>query len=326
MKNRSDQSQRFPSSRITPEQVYFSRRRFIKSALVTSAGAAFLAACRAAGLPATGLPTGIPTGTIAIPSGGLTDELGAPLTPEGNVTHYNNFYEFSLGKTEVAELAQNFITDPWKVEVGGLVRNPKTYDVDELVTRFSSEDRIYRMRCVEGWSMVIPWQGFQLSKLLDEVEPMTSARYVHFVSLLDPAQMPGQNDSFFPWPYEEGLRLDEASHRLTLLSTGLYGKPLEPQSGAPIRLVVPWKYGYKSIKSIVRIELVEQQPRMFWNVISPTDYGFYSNVNPNIDYPRFNQTSEIRIGDKNRYMTSIFNGYGAEVAALYAGMDLEQDF
>ncbi len=209
--------------------------------------------------------------------------------------------------------------------MGGLVRNPKTYDVDDLVTRFSSEERIYRMRCVEGWAMVIPWQGFQLSNLLDEVEPMTSARYVRFVSLFDPAQMPGQKSGFYPWPYEEGLRLDEAQHRLTFLSTGLYGKALKPQSGAPIRLVVPWKYGYKSIKSIVKIELLEERPRTFWNQISPTEYGFYSNVNPNIDYPRFNQASERRIGDKNRYMTSLFNGYGGEVAGRYDGMDLSVD-
>jgi len=283
------------------------------------AGAAFLAACKSAGMPATALP-GEPLNTTA--GIGLTDELGGLLTSETDVTHYNNFYEFSFGKKDVAEVAKGFITDPWMVEVGGLVHNPKTYDISELLKRFAPEERIYRMRCVEGWSMVIPWQGFQLSRLLDDVEPMTSAGYVRFFSLLDPTQMPGQKDSSFPWPYEEGLRLDEARHPHTLMATGLYGKALAPQSGAPIRLVVPWKYGYKSIKSIVKIELVEELPRTFWNQISPLDYGFYSNVNPSIDYPRFNQASEIRIGLNQRIPTLMFNGYESEVAGLYTGMDL----
>jgi sulfoxide reductase catalytic subunit YedY len=310
-----------PSSEITPEATHLSRRKFFKTAGLSITGAAFLAACKAAGLStSTGLPGGIPTNS----SSGLTDELNAPLTTEADVTHYNNFYEFTFDKHGVAELAKNFITDPWKVEVGGLVHNPKTYDIGDLVKRFSPEERIYRMRCVEGWAMVIPWQGFQLSKLLDEVEPMTSAAYVCFVSLLDPSQMPGQKNNSFPWPYEEGLRLDEARHDLTLLGTGLYGKPLAPQNGAPLRLVVPWKYGYKSIKSIVKIELLEQQPATFWNRISPLDYGFYSNVNPGIDYPRFNQASEIRIGQNGRTTTLMFNGYEAEVAGLYAGMDLNK--
>jgi len=315
-----------PSSEITPESIYLSRRRFMKTAMLGAAGVTLLAACQAAGLPSSSTPAGLPAGTVAVPTSGLTDELGAPLTSEQDVTHYNNYYEFSLNKEDVSDLAKGFITDPWKVEIGGLVRNPRTYDVSDLLTRFSFEERIYRLRCVEGWAMVIPWQGFQLSKLLDEVEPMTSAKYVHFVTLLDPAKMPGQKSSYFPWPYEEGLRLDEAQHRLTLLATGLYGKPLAPQNGAPIRLVVPWKYGYKSIKSIVKIELLEEQPRTFWNEISPSDYGFYSNVNPEIDYPRFNQTSEIRIGENTRVPTLLFNGYESEVAALYAGMDLRKDF
>ncbi len=310
-----------PSSMITPEHIYLSRRRFFKTAAVSAAGVAFLAACRSAGVPTTGLPGGLVNTTA---TSGLTDDLGGILTSEADVTHYNNFYEFSFGKKGVADAAKGFITDPWKVEVGGLVQNPKTYDLDDLRARFAPEDRIYRMRCVEGWSMVIPWQGIQLSKLLDEVEPMTSAKYIRFVSLLDPAQMPGQKDNTFPWPYQEGLRLDEARHRLTILATGLYGKPLLPQSGAPVRLVVPWKYGYKSSKSIVKIELVEQQPSTFWNLISPLDYGFYSNVNPDIDYPRFNQASEIRIGLNERIPTQMFNGYENEVAGLYAGMDLRQ--
>jgi sulfoxide reductase catalytic subunit YedY len=313
-----------PSSEITPEKDYFSRRRFFRSAALTTAGAAFLAACKTAGIPATEMPGGLPSGTVEIPQSGSKDELGGILTSEADIIRYNNFYEFSLDKNNVADIAQGFITDPWKIEVGGLVRNPKTYDIGDLLQRFAPEERIYRMRCVEGWAMVIPWQGFQLSKLLDEVEPMSSAGYVHFVSLLDPSQMPGQKNNLFPWPYEEGLRLDEAQHRLTMLASGLYGKPLAPQNGAPLRLVVPWKYGYKSIKSIVKIELVENQPRMFWNEISPLDYGFYSNVNPEIDYPRFNQASEIRIGLNQRIPTLKFNGYESEVAGLYAGMDLRK--
>jgi sulfoxide reductase catalytic subunit YedY len=310
-----------PSSEITPEELYLSRRRFFKTAALGAAGAAFLAACRSTGIPATALPGGLLNATAAT---GLTDELGGLLTSEADVTHYNNFYEFTFNKNSVAELAKDLVINPWKVEVNGLVRNPKSYDIKDLVNRFAPEEHIYRMRCVEGWAMVIPWQGFQLSRILDEVDPMTSAGYVRFVSLLDPLQMPGQKDSSFPWPYEEGLRMDEARHPLTLMATGLYGKALAPQNGAPLRLVVPWKYGYKSIKSIVRIELVEKQPVTFWNQISPLDYGFYSNVNPEMDYPRFNQASEIRIGLNQRIPTQMFNGYESEVSGLYAGMDLRK--
>jgi len=209
-----------PSSEITPEGIYLSRRRFFKTAAMGVAGAAFLAACKSAGIPATALPGGLLNATAVT---GLTDELGGILTSESDVTHYNNFYEFTFNKKGVAELAKDLIIDPWKIEVSGLVHKPKTYDIDDLSTRFAPEERIYRMRCVEGWAMVIPWQGFQLSRLLDEVEPMTSAGYVRFVSLLDPSQMPGQKDNSFPWPYEEGLRLDEAQHPLSLMATGLYG-------------------------------------------------------------------------------------------------------
>jgi sulfoxide reductase catalytic subunit YedY len=322
--SRQIQLPKIPSSEITPEGVYLSRRRFFKTTAISAAGAALLAACKSAGIPTGSITSGVPAGTEAIPQSRLTDELGGLVTPEADVTHYNNFYEFSFNKDDVADQARDFSTAPWKIEVGGLVRNPKTYDIDDLLKRFTPEERIYRMRCVEGWAMVIPWQGFQLSRLLDEVEPMTSAGYVHFVSLLDPSQMPGQKNKRFPWPYEEGLRLDEAQHHLTLLTTGLYGKSLPSQNGAPLRLAVPWKYGYKSIKSIVKIELVEKQPRMFWNEISPLDYGFYSNVNPDIDYPRFNQASEIRIGLNQRIPTLMFNGYESEVAELYAGMDLRK--
>ncbi len=316
---------KIPSSEITPESIYLSRRRFFKTAALGIAGAALLSACRS-----DDIPLSTPSGSRAVTpesvySGSPTDELGRLLTTEKDITSYNNYYEFSTDKSGVGELARNLVTRPWQVEVTGLVHRPGIFDVDDLIRDFTSEERVYRMRCVEGWSMVIPWQGFQLSKLLDAVEPMTSARYLHFVTLDDPLQMPGQKSSYFPWPYEEGLRLDEARHDLTLLSTGLYGKALTPQNGAPIRLVVPWKYGYKSIKAIVRIELVEEQPATFWNNIGPNEYGFYSNVNPAVDHPRWSQKTERMIGIPSRIATLPFNGYSERVRSLYDGMDLEEN-
>jgi sulfoxide reductase catalytic subunit YedY len=211
------------------------------------------------------------------------------------------------------------------VEVGGLVQNPKTYGIEDLM-KFQQKERIYRLRCVEAWSMVIPWNGFQLSDLLNEVDPMTSAKYVHFVTLMDPSQMPGEQDNLYPWPYSEGLRLDEAMQRLTIIATGLYGEPLPNPDGAPLRLVVPWKYGFKGIKAIVKIELVETQPQTMWNTISATEYGFYSNVNPNVPHPRWSQASERRIGQLSRIPTLMFNGYTDEVASLYTGMDLRANY
>jgi sulfoxide reductase catalytic subunit YedY len=216
------------------------------------------------------------------------------------------------------------VTAPWTVAVGGLVNNPKTYGVEDLLAKFTQEERIYRLRCVEGWSMVIPWQGFPLAGVLREVDPMSKAKYVRFETLYDPKQMPGQNVGFYHWPYAEGLRLDEAMNDLTILSTGLYGKTLLPQNGAPIRLVVPWKYGFKSIKSIVRVELVDYQPETLWHAIAPNEYGFYSNVNPDRPHPRWSQASERRIGEAGRRPTLMFNGYAEEVASLYEGMDLQE--
>jgi sulfoxide reductase catalytic subunit YedY len=236
-----------------------------------------------------------------------------------------NYYEFTTNKGGVAELAKDFRTSPWAVEVGGLVHNPKTFDIDDLL-KFIQEERIYAMRCVETWSMVIPWLGFPLSKLLDEVEPMSQAKYVRFETILDPEQMPGQRQDVFPWPYVEGLRMDEAMHDLTILATGLYGEPLLPQNGAPIRLVVPWKYGFKSIKSIVKIDLVEEMPVSLWMAFGPNEYGFYANVNPKVPHPRWSQASERRIGGVSRMQTVLFNGYGDEVADLYTGMDLTEWF
>jgi sulfoxide reductase catalytic subunit YedY len=275
------------------------------------------------------MPTSTPS-TARTPTasagGAQTDELGDALTPFDAVTGYNNYYEFSTDKEAVAPLAKNFVTSPWTVAVGGLVNKPKTYGVEELLAKFTQEERIYRLRCVEGWSMVIPWLGFPLANLLREVEPMSGAKYVRFETLHDPKRMPGQNAGWYRWPYAEGLRLDEAMHPLTILSTGLYGKTLLPQNGAPIRLVVPWKYGFKSIKAIVKIDLVEEQPVSLWMAAAPNEYGFYSNVNPEVPHPRWSQAAERRIGELNRRPTLLFNGYADEVAPLYAGMDLVANY
>jgi sulfoxide reductase catalytic subunit YedY len=257
---------------------------------------------------------------------GRADELGDVLTPYDAVTGYNNYYEFSMGKQEVAQLAAALTLSPWSVAVGGLVSKPKTYDIDDLRTRFPQEERIYRLRCVEAWSMVIPWQGFPLAAILKEVEPTSQARYVRFETLMRPEEMPGQRDAYFSWPYVEGLRLDEAMHDLAILSTGLYGKELTPQNGAPVRLVVPWKYGFKSIKSIVRIDLVEEMPTSLWMASAPNEYGFYANVNPEVSHPRWSQASERRIGELGRRETLMFNGYQDEVAGLYQDMDLRVNY
>ncbi len=313
------------SSEITPEEVFRNRRQFMKGAGALALGALATAACAA---PAA--PVAVPTapaatganGAASAPSGPLADELGDPANSFAEITNYNNFYEFTTDKQRVAQLARDFPTRPWTVEVGGLVRNPKTYAIEDILGGFDQEERIYRLRCVEAWSMVIPWLGFPLHKLLAEVEPTADAKYVRFETILDPQNMPGQRSAWYEWPYVEGLRLDEAMHDLTLLSTGLYGQTLLPQSGAPLRLVVPWKYGFKSIKSIVRIDLVADQPSSLWMVAAPNEYGFYANVNPGVSHPRWSQRTERRIGESGRRETLMFNGYAEEVAGLYAGMDL----
>lgn len=270
-------------------------------------------------------PGATPGGTAPAASG-QTDELGDPWTPYESITNYNNYYEFIIDKQGVARLAQDFTTSPWKVEVGGLVKNPQTFDIGDLRTGFTQQERVYRLRCVEAWSMVIPWQGFPLSELLKKVEPTSDAKYVRFESVYRPEEMPGQKDNYFKWPYVEGLRLDEAINDLAILATGLYGKDLPPQDGAPIRLVTPWKYGFKSIKAIVKIDLVGEQPTSLWMNAAPNEYGFYSNVNPEVDHPRWSQASERRIGEVGRRKTLKFNGYEEEVAALYAGMDLRANY
>jgi sulfoxide reductase catalytic subunit YedY len=325
-------------SEITPEHVYLSRRRFMKG-IGAIAATSVLAACGVQTPPAATGPTATSAGAgqsaskssadtdVLVPSPTMinTDELGDALTTYNAVTNFNNFYEFTLDKEAVAGMARNFKTSPWTVAVGGLVNNPKTFDVDDLRTKFSQEERIYRLRCVEGWSMVIPWLGFSLAELLKEVEPTAKAKYVRFETVYDPVQMPGLKSPWYSWPYVEGLRLDEAMHDLTLMATGLYGNELlPPQNGAPLRLVVPWKYGFKSIKSIVKIDLVEEMPTSLWMDAAPHEYGFYANVNPDVDHPRWSQSSERRIGEIGRRKTLPFNGYAEEVAHLYAGMDLEK--
>ena len=312
------------SSEITPEHVYLSRRKFMVGIGALAAGSLVLSACERQE-PSPTLPPAEPSPPSSVsptPTAGA-DELGDQLTSLEAITGYTNYYEFTTSKEGVARLAQDFKTSPWTVEVGGLVHKPKIFDLDDLL-RFPQEERIYRMRCVEGWSMVIPWLGFTLTKLLQEVEPMAEAKYVRFETLYDPDQMPGQRSRGYNWPYVEGLRMDEAMHDLTLLATGLYGKSLLPQNGAPIRLVVPWTYGFKSIKSVVKIDLVEEMPVSLWMAAAPHEYGFYANVNPDVPHPRWSQATERRIGETKRRPTLLFNGYAEEVAHLYSGMDLRE--
>jgi sulfoxide reductase catalytic subunit YedY len=303
------------SSEITTKEDYLSRRDFLKTAGIVTAGAALLAACGTQEeIPATPATQSLPADQEAAP---LSEEL----TPQDSVLNYNNYYEFTTDKERVAKLAKDFKSSPWTVEVSGLVNKPQTFGVEDLISKFTIEERIYRMRCVEAWSMVIPWNGFTLASLLAAVEPTSDAKYVRFETLADPDQMPGLSNGLYPWPYQEGLRMDEALNDLTILSTGLYGETLAGQNGAPIRLVVPWKYGFKSIKSIIKIELVAEQPSTFWEDIAPNEYGFYANVNPAVAHPRWSQATERRIGELKRRETLPFNGYAEEVAHLYEGMD-----
>ena len=315
------------SSEITPEHVFNNRRQFMKGVGAAAIGAVVLAACApAVATPAPTSSAGSPDAGGTAAGGQLTDELGDPANTYEQITNYNNYYEFDTDKQAVAKLAANFPTSPWTVQVGGLVRNPKTYGVEDILKTFEQEERIYRLRCVEAWSMVIPWQGFPLAKLLKEVEPTADAKYLRFESVLDPENMPGQRSNWFDWPYVEGLRLDEAINDLAILATGLYGKPMPAQNGAPIRLVVPWKYGFKSIKGIVKIDLVAEQPTSLWMASAPREYGFYANVNPEVSHPRWSQASERRIGESGRRRTLPFNGYADEVASLYAGMSLTANY
>jgi sulfoxide reductase catalytic subunit YedY len=310
-----------PSSEITPKSLYLSRRDFIKAAGFVT-GSAVLTACAPGAVP-----TAAPSSESAVRiAQGESDEFGAPINSFEDITHYNNYYEFSTDKQAVAGLAANFQTSPWEVEVGGLVNYPKTFSVDDMVKKFEPEERIYRLRCVEAWSMAIPWVGFPLSKLLNAVEPTSSAKYVRFETVMRPEEMVGLKQPFYPWPYQEGLRLDEAMNDLAILATGLYGGELPAANGGGVRLVVPWKYGFKSIKAIIKIELTDRQPETLWSSIAPDEYGFYANVNPNVDHPRWSQATERRIGEFSRRATLMFNGYAEQVAHLYEGMDLSVNY
>ena len=298
-------------SEITSYTTYLNRRTFIKGAIATS------------------LTISTSNSSLADHESSMEhllkqlDENDALNTFE-EITNYNNFYEFGTGKIDPAQRSKNFKPLPWSVRIEGLVKKPATYYLEDILKGITLEDRVYRLRCVEGWSMVIPWQGFPLNVLIDKVEPLSDAKYIQFETVYRPEEMPGQRRNVLPWPYVEGLRMDEAMHPLTILSTGLYGHNLLNQNGAPFRLVVPWKYGFKSIKSIVKIRFVEKEPVATWSFVNSREYGFYSNVNPEVDHPRWTQATERRIGEFSRRPTLMFNGYNEEVDYLYKGMDLQK--
>jgi methionine sulfoxide reductase catalytic subunit len=318
------------SSEITDRKVYLNRRNFMRGAVLAATATATGLFYRQLNPPPPQARPGAKLADVIKPapdqsaaSGFSTDEKQTSFV---DITNYNNFYEFSTDKRAVAEESQGFITRPWTVSVEGLVNKPKVYDLDDLLKISPQEERVYRHRCVEGWSMVIPWVGFPLGKLLEQVEPNSQARFVAFETLYDPKRMPNQRTGVLDWPYVEGLRLDEAMHPLTILATGLYGEAMPPQDGAPVRLVVPWKYGFKGIKSIVKIRLVDVQPPTTWSAYAQNEYGFYSNVNPNVNHPRWSQARERRIGEYGLRDTLMFNGYAEQVAHLYTGMDLKVNF
>jgi methionine sulfoxide reductase catalytic subunit len=316
------------SSEITDKKVYLNRRLFMRGAVLAATTVATGALYRKLNPPP---PVKRPGEKLAVEVQKPATVEGAPpagekLTAVEDITNYNNFYEFSTDKRSVAEEAAGFVTRPWTVRVEGMVNKPKVYDLDDLLKIAPLEERVYRFRCVEGWSMVIPWVGFPLNKLLEQVEPKSEARYVAFETLYDPKRMPNQRSGVLDWPYVEGLRMDEAMHPLAILASGLYGEALPPQDGAPVRLIVPWKYGFKSIKSIVKIKLVADEPPTTWNLQAANEYGFYSNVNPNVSHPRWSQATEQRIGEFGRRKTLMFNGYADQVASLYSGMDLKRYF
>jgi sulfoxide reductase catalytic subunit YedY len=309
------------SSEITSREMFLNRRQFI------------LAASLAAGAAASGAESLFSTKQAVAAEKLANVRKSSYSTSEKvnsfkDITNYNNFYELGVEKTDPAQNAKYLVTRPWTVTVEGEVKKPKTYDIDQIMKLSPLEERIYRLRCVEAWSMVIPWTGFPLSALINDVQPTANAKFIQFVTLYDPKRLPGQQKSIFgnvlDWPYTEGLRMDEAMHPLTIVAVGLYGEVLPNQDGAPVRLVVPWKYGFKSIKSIVKVRFVEKQPPTAWNTQAPQEYGFYSNVNPEVDHPRWSQATERRIGEFLRRKTLPFNGYGDQVASLYTGMDLKK--
>ena len=309
------------SSEITPRSLYLNRRKFLAGAAIAGAAA----------VTGVGLREIISPSTTVLARTKIDGIQKSPLsttetiTPYKDVTHYNNYYEFSTSKEEPAELAKNFRTRPWKVKIDGLIEKKQELDVDTIIKMATPEERIYRHRCVEGWSIVVPWVGFSLSEVINRVKPTSKAKFVEFTTLLDMRQMPGQQRNVLQWPYVEGLRMDEAMHPLALLCFGMYGEDLPNQDGAPLRIVVPWKYGFKSAKAIVRIRFTDKQPENTWNISAPQEYGFYSNVNPNVDHPRWSQAKERRLGEFFKRPTLMFNGYD-QVASLYTGMDLKKNF
>lgn len=309
------------SSEITPKSLYLNRRKFLAGAAVAGVAAATGLSLREMITPSAIAFAGNKIAGIQKSAFSTSEKI----TPYQDVTHYNNYYEFSTEKDGPAELAKNFRTRPWKVKIDGQVAKKQELDVDSIIKMAPPEERIYRHRCVEGWSIVVPWVGFSLSELIKRVNPTSKAKFVEFTTIMDLAQMPGQQRSVLQWPYVEGLRMDEAMHPLALLCFGMYGEDLPNQDGAPLRLVLPWKYGFKSIKAIVRIRFTEKQPLNSWNISAPNEYGFYANVNPNVDHPRWSQAKERRLGEFYKRPTLMFNGYD-QVASLYSGMDLKKNF
>ena len=310
------------SSEITPESEYRNRREFLKEAGLLSVAAASLSWPRIAhaleGTRAARSQVGYPTT--------MGKDLKPELTPWEDITTYNNYYEFGTDKSDPAENARNFRPRPWTVRVEGMVTKPADYQLEDFIKPYKLEERIYRHRCVEAWSMVIPWLGFPMADLINHIEPLGSAKYVEFITLNDPKQMPGLRFPVLQWPYVEGLRLDEARNPLAFFAVGVYGKMLPNQNGAPLRHIVPWKYGFKGCKSIVKIRLTDKEPRTAWNLAAPDEYGFYANVNPEVDHPRWTQSKERRIGEFRRRPTLMFNGYGDQVASMYSGMDLKKNY
>ena len=309
------------SSEITPKDLYLNRRKFLAAAGMAGAAGMIGLAAKELVTPSTKALAAQKINGVQKSQFSTTEKV----TPMNDVTHYNNYYEFSTEKEGPADLAKNFKTRPWTVSLEGLVAKKQKWDLDSILKFASPEERIYRHRCVEGWSIVVPWVGFSLSELIKRAEPLGKAKFVEFTSIYDPGQMPGQRRNVLDWPYVEGLRMDEAMHPLALLCFGMYGEGLPNQDGAPLRLVLPWKYGFKSAKAIVKIKFTDKQPANTWNISAPSEYGFYSNVNPNVDHPRWSQKTERRLGDFFKRPTQMFNGYD-QVASLYTGMDLRKNF
>jgi methionine sulfoxide reductase catalytic subunit len=310
------------SSEITPKGIYLNRRKFMAGAVVAGAVVAAGVGLRKMTSPAEVVHAGNKIDGIKNSPFSTTETIN----PYKDVTNYNNYYEFSTDKYGPAGLSKNFRTRPWKVTIDGDVQKKQELDVDTIIKMAAPEERIYRHRCVEGWSIVVPWVGFSLSELIKRANPLGKAKFVEFTTIYSPGQMPGQQTGVLQWPYVEGLRLDEALNPLALLCFGMYGEELPNQDGAPLRIVIPWKYGFKSAKAIVRVRFTEKQPMNSWNIATPNEYGFYSNVNPDVDHPRWSQKTERRLGEIRKRPTLMFNGYGDQVASLYSGMDLRKNF